>query len=104
MGFFIAEPLEFPEYGLSVSECYVTIKAAYTCSKLLGPYMTQNYDPNMKYIATASWFIYSNKECTSYLAQKHIAYVSETTIVDPIGKLYGEIKKQFAGKSIVDDT
>lgn len=104
MGFFIAEPIEFPEYGLTVSDCYVTIKAAYTCSKLLGPaLMMQNYDPNMKYIAHARYYIYSSKDCANYLSEKNIIYVSETSINDPIVKLYGEIKKQFEGKTILDD-
>jgi len=104
MGFFIAEEIEFPEYGLNVAGCYVTIKAAFTCSKIIGGIMMmQGYDPNMKYIAHTRYFIYSDKDKANYLAEKSIVYTSETPINDPIAKLYAEIKAQFPDKTLLDD-
>lgn len=108
MGFFVAESLNFPQYGVDAENCYVTIKATYTHIKsgapVIGMYAPPNSQPG-QYVITARFFVYAdNDPDLSPLRETFISLTSEEPFTDPIASLYTAIKSEhFAGKTITDD-
>ena len=107
MGFFVNEEMPFPNYGISVSNSYVTIKACYTQHK--SPVYTN--DPNnqqvatMKYSIIARWYVYATKsDNLQSLKDDTVSIQFDEVPYNPIAALYAAIKDQhFAGKTFTDD-
>lgn len=113
MGFTVAEALEFPKFGLSASECYITIKGAYSQDKwpysqpmMPMPMPMQPTEDNSGYILSARYYIYANSEYSGlqFLSEDWIRVKSDSVLANPFAAIYAEIKStKFAGKTITDD-
>ena len=104
MGFTVAEELNIPKYGITASNCYVTIRAAYTHDKMSSA-MVNMIPVTGPYVITSRWFVYaSNNVNLAPLCDDMIVISCETVPANPIATIYAAVKEQhFAGKTITDD-
>lgn len=107
MGFTVAEEVNFEKYGVSATDCYVTIRATYSHNKS----GSQSYSPPMipgaqsgPYTLSARYYVYASQEAgLSPLLEASVMLNVEEAPVNPIQTLYDAIKLQyFAGKTITD--
>lgn len=100
MGFSVAEELDFPAYGISIPNCYITIRAAYTHNKHRVPLSGEQ---ESGYLLSARYYVYASQESTSPLQEETITLNLDTIVDNPIAALYSAIKTQyFLGKTITD--
>jgi hypothetical protein len=110
MGFTVTEELDFSQYGVTVTGCYVTIKASYQHLKLgnqpIGMYLPPSIgQPQGPYSLISKFYVYtSNDTALSPLRESYIVINQEFASEDPIADIYSAIKAQyFAGKTFTDD-
>lgn len=112
MGFFVQESVTFPQYGVSATNCYVTIKASFVHVKFGAPGFGMYMGPaqpvataETPYAITARFFVYTANEAElSPLRETTISLSSVTAFADPIASIYAAIKAQhFDGKTFTDD-
>jgi hypothetical protein len=110
MGFTVEEEIEFPQYGVSAANCYITIKATYTHSKSGAGFIGMHMSPNPiqqqgPYTLVSRFYVYAaNDSSLSPLRESIITIPLEQPPADPIATIYAYIKSEhFAGKTITDD-
>jgi len=107
MGFFVNEETPFPNYGITISNSYITIKACYTQHKspVYTPGPNNQQIQSIKYSVIARWYVYATKsEALQSLKDDTISVAFDEVPVNPIAALYAAIKEQhFVGKTFTDD-
>ena len=108
MGFFVEEKIDFPQLGINIANCYVTIRATFSHMKRNFPipgFTPITYDNSGNYTLVAKYYIYSGNSLElNPLKEDFIAVTVDALPADPVTALYDAIKTQhFAGKTITDD-
>lgn len=110
MGFNVVEEVDFPQYGVAVTGCYVTIRASYQHLKFgnqpMGMYLPPSVgQPVGPYSLVAKFYVYtSNDSSLSPLREAYVIVNQEAASSTPIADVYAAVKAQyFAGKTFTDD-
>lgn len=110
MGFFVTEEIKVPNYGVTVSGAYVTIRWSINTGKngsgMPGMGMAPGAnDPAKPYKLSCTYYVYADKDAAlqPLMAEQFSIQLAQPS-VNPAGDLYTALKEaKFSGKTITDD-
>lgn len=106
MGFTVAESLTFSKFGVSATNCYVTIRGSYNFSKQGNgmSMMMPGQQSSSPYSMSARFLVYASNDKTLTPLREEMVYINLTDVpADPFDAIYSAVKTQFfAGKTFTD--
>jgi hypothetical protein len=93
MGFNIVENILIPDFGIYLSNCYVTIKGSYFYGKK---------QENIYYLSS-NWSMYANQASSHALKNGNISIDISDPEADYFVTLYNAIKQEFPNNTFIDN-